>query len=114
MRDQPLGQSIGNTDILDFILSQFDAGIVPAAKICFEVTETAAIADLMHAKRFMQQLKDRGCRFALDDFGSGFSSLAYLKHLPVISSRSTAPSFATWSVIPSTVPWCARSTTSAT
>ena len=77
------GQSIGNTDILDFILSQFDAGIVPAAKICFEVTETAAIADLMHAKRFMQQLKDRGCRFALDDFGSGFSSLAYLKHLPV-------------------------------
>ena len=77
------GQSIGNPDALDFILRQFNAGIVPTAKIGFEVTEMAAIADLMHAKRFMQQLKDRGCGFALDDFGSGFSSLAYLKHLPV-------------------------------
>ena len=51
--------------------------------MCFEITETAAVADLVSATRFMQQLKERGCRFALDDFGSSFSSLAYLKQLPV-------------------------------
>ncbi len=77
------GQSIGNREVLDFILQQFERGVVPPHKICFEITETAAIADLVQANRFIQQLKDHGCCFALDDFGSGFSSLAYLKELPV-------------------------------
>jgi diguanylate cyclase (GGDEF)-like protein/PAS domain S-box-containing protein len=77
------GNSIGDDNMLAFILEQFARGIVPAHKICFEITETAAIADLVQATRFIQELKDIGCLFALDDFGSGFSSLAYLKQLPV-------------------------------
>lgn len=77
------GQSIGNENILAFIVEQFRRGLVPAHKICFEITETAAIADLVQATQFIHQLKDHGCRFALDDFGSGFSSLTYLKQLPV-------------------------------
>jgi diguanylate cyclase (GGDEF)-like protein/PAS domain S-box-containing protein len=77
------GQSMGNEDILRFILEHIDGGCVPAEKLCFEVTETAAISDLVQATRFISLLKDRGCMFALDDFGSGFSSFAYLKKLPV-------------------------------
>ena len=77
------GQSMGNDDVLDFILDQFDSGMIAPRDVCFEITETAAIADLAQATHFMQHLRERGCRFALDDFGSGFSSLAYLKQLPV-------------------------------
>jgi diguanylate cyclase (GGDEF)-like protein/PAS domain S-box-containing protein len=77
------GQSMGNEGILHFILDQIDEGGIPPEKLCFEVTETAAIADLAQASRFISLLKERGCKFALDDFGSGFSSLAYLKSLPV-------------------------------
>ncbi|MEM7466465.1 MAG: EAL domain-containing protein [Pseudomonadota bacterium] len=77
------GQSMGNEEILRFILAQIDEGTIPPEKLCFEVTETAAIADLVQATQFISALKDRGCMFALDDFGAGFSSFAYLKKLPV-------------------------------
>ena len=78
------GQSFGDDGILQFILAQLDQpGPHLATKLCFEVTETAAISDIVNAGRFIALLKARGCQFALDDFGSGFASFAYLKKLPV-------------------------------
>jgi len=59
-----------------------DSGVAPS-RITFEITETAAIAQMALGVRFMRDLKEMGCRFALDDFGSGMSSFAYLKALPV-------------------------------
>ncbi len=77
------GLSMSDETMLVFISEQFAKWDIPAHKICFEVTETAAIANLSHATRFINQLKERGCLFSLDDFGSGLSSFAYLKNLPV-------------------------------
>lgn len=76
------GQSIADADFLSYIIAELERGLA-ADRICFEITETAAIADLTRALEFMQQLKALGCRFALDDFGSGLSSFAYLKNMPV-------------------------------
>lgn len=75
--------SITDRDFLDFVLSCLDRSQVPPESICFEITETSAIANLSSAIRFMERLKAIGCRFALDDFGSGVSSFGYLKNLPV-------------------------------
>ncbi len=77
------GHSLGDDKFLDFVVDLFVSSRVPASKICFEITETAAIANLEHASRFIGTLKALGSRFALDDFGSGLSSFAYLKTLPV-------------------------------
>jgi len=77
------GRSVGDETFLSFVLNQLDQTRIPAHKICFEITETAAIANLSSAGHLMRALKERDFRFALDDFGSGFSSFAYLKSLPV-------------------------------
>jgi len=76
------GTSLNEQSFLDFTLQNLgDAQI--AAALCFEITETAAVTNLTDAIHFMRELQARGCRFALDDFGSGISSFLYLKTLPV-------------------------------
>ncbi len=77
------GASIGDDRFLDFIRTELDKTSAPHGTVCFEVTETAAIANLAKATRFITELKALGCLFSLDDFGSGMSSFGYLKHLPV-------------------------------
>jgi len=76
------GTSINDEDFLEFVLSRLRDERVARA-LCFEITETAAVASLAKATFFMRELKARGCRFSLDDFGSGVSSFLYLKTLPV-------------------------------
>jgi Amt family ammonium transporter len=77
------GQSLCHEETLQMVVDLLRHSKLSEGLICFEVTETAAIANLSSAKRFMQTLKQFGCQFALDDFGSGLSSFSYLKHLPV-------------------------------
>ncbi|MCH8261543.1 MAG: EAL domain-containing protein [Proteobacteria bacterium] len=77
------GQSISDDKFLEFVKKAFTQYKIPQDKICFEITETAAIANLAKANRFIDALKKGGCKFALDDFGSGLSSFAYLKTLHI-------------------------------
>jgi diguanylate cyclase (GGDEF)-like protein/PAS domain S-box-containing protein len=77
------GQSLGDDKFLPYVIDQFHRSGLDASKICFEITETAAIASFSQANRFIQALKELGCKFALDDFGTGLSSFGYLKHFPV-------------------------------
>ncbi|MDW8468012.1 MAG: EAL domain-containing protein [Burkholderiales bacterium] len=77
------GASVGDPNFLAFLERAIARRRIAPQALCFEITETVAIADLARAERFLAALKAIGCRFSLDDFGSGMSSFAYLKNLPV-------------------------------
>jgi EAL domain-containing protein (putative c-di-GMP-specific phosphodiesterase class I) len=77
------GQSLGDDKFLPFVIDQFHRSGIDASKICFEITETAAIASFAQANCLINAMKELGCRFALDNFGTGLSSFGYLKHFPV-------------------------------
>ena len=77
------GNSLQDETFLNFIVRTLDLVPVPAEKICFEITETAAITNFASTMRFISTLKERGCRFSLDDFGAGLSCFKYLTRLPV-------------------------------
>ena len=77
------GHSVNDETFPDFVLEQFAKTQSPTSKVCFEITETAAIANLENAIDFMNRMKIIGCKFSLDDFGTGLSSYSYLRNLPV-------------------------------
>jgi EAL domain-containing protein (putative c-di-GMP-specific phosphodiesterase class I) len=77
------GVSLGDNNFQHYLEEQFLKFGIPPEKICFEVTETMAVRALNQTIEFMESFRAMGCKFSLDDFGSGFSSYAYLKNLPV-------------------------------
>ncbi len=77
------GTSLNDDSFLVFIKDLFSRYRVRPGNVCIEITETAAIQNLSQAMRFVDDLKALGCKFSLDDFGSGISSFKYLKHIPV-------------------------------
>jgi diguanylate cyclase (GGDEF)-like protein/PAS domain S-box-containing protein len=77
------GQTLGDSDFLEFVVDCFDHTGANPGDICFEVTESAVVANLDHAQRFIAVLHGMGCEFALDDFGSGLSSFSTLRTLPM-------------------------------
>jgi diguanylate cyclase (GGDEF)-like protein/PAS domain S-box-containing protein len=77
------GTSLNDERFLDFLINELQTHDLSHGAVCFEITETAAIANLANVVHFMRELKARGCLFSLDDFGSGLSSFMYLKNLPV-------------------------------
>ncbi|HLX10020.1 MAG TPA: EAL domain-containing protein [Thermoanaerobaculia bacterium] len=76
-------QSLSDERFLAFVVAELAARRVDPRRICFEITETAALSRLGSALRFLSTLKEKGCRFALDDFGGGLSSFSHLRNLPV-------------------------------
>lgn len=81
------GRSFTDPDLLPLVQRKLEEMQVDPARLGIEITETAAILDLGKAREFIDQLNGIGCRFALDDFGSGFSSFAYLRELPIDSLK---------------------------
>ncbi len=77
------GQALTDDSFIEFILQEFNDNNINPESICFEITETAAIANIKTAIKFIKQLKAEGCYFALDDFGTGMSSFSYLNALPI-------------------------------
>lgn len=77
------GASINDERFTNFAIDLIKKSQVPGDCLCFEITETAAIAQMNHAHKFMMTMKELGVKFALDDFGSGLSSFSYLKNLPI-------------------------------
>ena len=77
------GQTLGDAQFLEFVVECFDTSGVAPAQVCFEINESAVVANLDHARRFVGVLHGMGCQFALDDFGSGVGSFSNLKNLPL-------------------------------
>jgi diguanylate cyclase (GGDEF)-like protein/PAS domain S-box-containing protein len=77
------GTSLSEDRFLEYVIDELRRQQLPRGAVCFEITETAAISSLSRVIHFMQALKQLGCKFSLDDFGSGLSSFTYLKNLPV-------------------------------
>lgn len=77
------GQSLQDDTFLQYVIDEINASSLPPGVLCFELTETATIGNLVKAQSFIRNLQELGCQFALDDFGTGVSSLAYLKDLSV-------------------------------
>lgn len=77
------GATLNDEDFLNFVFEQFEKYDIPPFMICFEITETAAISNFSRVVKFIKELKKIGCCFSLDDFGTGWASFNYLKHLPV-------------------------------
>lgn len=77
------GASVNDKSFPDFLRNLLNRYALPPGLVCFEITETTAIASLSKAAELIHEFKARGCRFSLDDFGTGMSSFAYLKYLPV-------------------------------
>jgi EAL domain-containing protein (putative c-di-GMP-specific phosphodiesterase class I) len=77
------GTSLNDERFLEYLIAELSKTELVEGAMCFEITETVAIANLSNVVYFMRELKARGCHFALDDFGSGLSSFMYLKTLPV-------------------------------
>ncbi|VAW78971.1 diguanylate cyclase/phosphodiesterase (GGDEF & EAL domains) with PAS/PAC sensor(s), partial [hydrothermal vent metagenome] len=77
------GNSLNDDKLSDYIAQKIDQYHIRTGQLCFEVTETAAVFNLVKASNIIKALQKLGCRFSLDDFGSGLSSFGYLKNLPV-------------------------------
>ena len=77
------GQTLGDDEFLEFVVECLDHSHVAPSRICFEMSESAVMADLQHAKRFIGVLHGIGCSFGIDDFGSGVGSLGRLRELSI-------------------------------
>lgn len=77
------GATFGDDSFVDFVRQQFRLHEISPAMICFEITESSAIANIPNARRLIESLRELGCRFSLDDFGTGMASFAYLQQLSV-------------------------------
>src|SRR5437763_228939 len=77
------GQTLDDSQVLEFVVECFDSSGVAPAQVCFEISENAVVANLDHARRFVGVLHGMGCQFTLDDFGSGMGSFSNLKNLPL-------------------------------
>lgn len=76
-------QSLCDKNFSNFVITALNENMINPGSVCFEITETAAISNLSQAKLFIHTLREIGCKFSLDDFGSGLSSFGYLKNLKV-------------------------------
>ena len=81
------GASVADPAIFEIVRRELAVGDVPGECLTFEITETSAIADMEQAQRFARMVRDHGCGLSLDDFGAGFGSFFYLKHLPFDSLK---------------------------